>query len=48
MEIIINYFVAAFKALLTIFGKEVDAEVEDNLRTMFGNLFGYTPEVDAE
>ncbi len=48
MEIIINYFVAAFKAILTIFGKEVDAEVEDNLRTMIGNLFGYKPEVDAE
>lgn len=48
MEIIINYFVAAFKAILTIFGKEVDAEVEDNLRTMIGNLFGYEPEVKAE
>lgn len=47
MEIIINYFVAAFKAILTIFGKEVDAEVEDNLRTMIGNLFGYEPEIEA-
>lgn len=45
MDIIINYFVAALKAILTIFGKEVDAEVEDNLRTMIGNLFGYEPEV---
>ena len=45
MEIIINYFVAALKAILAIFGKETDAEVEDNLRTMIGNLFGYEPEV---
>mgnify|MGYP003306550428 CR=1 FL=1 len=48
MEIIINYFVEAIKALLSIFGKEFDAEVEDNLRSMFGGMFGYKPEVDAE
>ena len=43
MELIINYFKAALKALLAIFGKEVDAEVEDNIETMLGNLFGYNP-----
>ena len=46
MEAIINYFVAALKAILAIFGKEVDAEVEDNLRTMFDNILGFEPEVE--
>ena len=47
MTSIIEYFVAAVKAVLALLGKEVDAEVEDNLRTMFGNLFGYEPEIEA-
>ena len=45
MTSIIEYFVAAVKAVLAFFGKEVDVEVEDNIRTMLGNLFGYKPEV---
>ncbi len=48
MEKIIEYFVAAIKALLVIFGVEVDAEVESNLESMFGGMLGYEPEVDAE
>lgn len=48
MDIIIGYFVAAIKALLAIFGKEIDPEVESNLESMFGGMFGYTPEVEAE
>ena len=45
MAVIIDYFVAAVKAILAFFGKEVDAEVESNLESMFGGIFGYEPEV---
>lgn len=48
MDIIIGYFVAAIKALLSIFGKELDPEVESNLESMFSGMFGYEPEVEAE
>lgn len=48
MEVIINYFVAAFKALLALFGVQVNPETEDNLENMFGNITGFVPESKPE
>lgn len=49
MKIIIEYFLAAVKALLAIFGKtlpELEAGTEDNIESMLGNLGSYKPEVE--
>lgn len=48
MEIIINYFKAALKALLVVFGVETDEEVMSNIESMLNNLFGFEPENKAE
>lgn len=45
MEIIIDYIVAALKALLALFGVAGDAEFEDNIESMFEGLLGYEPEI---
>lgn len=48
MEFIINYFKAALKALLSIFGVEmweIPEDTKDNLESMYDNITGYNPEV---
>lgn len=46
MEIIIEYFVAAIKALLTLFGVEIDEKFADNTESMVGGLKGFDPETE--
>ena len=48
MEKIIEYVISAIKALLSILGVEVDAEFEDNLKSMVGGLKDYEPETEAD
>ena len=48
MEIIIKYFLEAFKAILAIFGKtlpELEEGTNENLESMYDNITGYEPEV---
>ena len=49
MEIIINYLLAAIKALCDILGVEFKSPfgegTKDNLETMYDNITGYEPEV---
>lgn len=47
MELIINYFVAAVKAILGLFGTELGEEFEDNIRSMIDGLKGFEPESEA-
>ena len=46
MEKIIEYFVAALKALLALFGVKTDEEVESNLESMFDNITSFDPTVE--
>ena len=48
METIINYLLAAIKAICAIFGiefKGLDEATKDNLGSMYDNITGYEPEV---
>lgn len=47
MEIIIEYFVSAVKAILGLFNVALDEEFEDNIRSMIGGLVGFEPETEA-
>ncbi len=47
MELIIEYFKKALAALLALFGyklPEMDAELKDNLESMYDNIAGYQPQ----
>ena len=46
MDIIIGYFVAAIKAILTLFGVEIDEEFASNLESMVGGLESFKPETE--
>ncbi len=48
MKIIIEYLLAAIKALLALFGRELpelEEGTEENIESMIGNITGYEPEV---
>lgn len=47
MEFIINYFKAALKAILAIFGIVLDEETADNIDSMVGGLESFEPESEA-
>lgn len=50
MEKIISYFKAALAAILSIFGVEmweIPADTKDNLESMYDNITGYEPEINA-
>lgn len=48
MKVIIEYLLAAIKALLAIFNvelPELEEGTEENIGTMIDNIMGYEPEV---
>lgn len=47
MEIIIKYFVDAIKAILTLFGVELDETFTSNLESMVGGLKDFKPETES-